>query len=491
MKEQPSVKEKYLWDIWLSRKFTAPLSTVNGDVVEVLDPGIHNKDKSGPDFENAKVKIGGITYLGDIEIDVNYSDWKNHNHHLDKRYNKIALHISFFNNNQTPFVYSCFDRKIPTLCLKDFLPSDIIDRIIAESNSSEELIELKCSNYNSSIPSAEKLEYLGELGLKRLNKKVLRIFERLKELIYFNQLKIAEPVYKYEPGELYFDKRFDILLFDDSEIWRQVLYEFIFEALGYSQNKGIMLSLAKAVPLRFLEKNLNTDKSPVYVVESILYNISGLLADKNDDYISLLKDTWDGLQTKYDGETFEDADWNFFRLRPNNFPTLRIAAGVRVILKIINENFLNSVLEGFKLEMSSEERKLYLKNILIIAADVYWENHYVFEKEIKAKNKYLLGDLRAAEIILNVFVPYAVLYARIFNLKEVYKNAVKFYIESQIIEKNKVVEAMLKGLNMEGIKLKGIETQGIIELKKTRCDNEKCSGCNIGRNAANFAPSFS
>ncbi|HEX3073857.1 MAG TPA: DUF2851 family protein, partial [Ignavibacteriales bacterium] len=260
MKEEPSIKEKYLWDIWLSRSYVAPLRTVEGEIVEVIDPGLHNKDKSGPDFENAKVKIGGITYAGDIEIDVNFSDWKNHNHHLDKRYNKIALHVSFFNNSKTPFVQSCYDRKIPTICLKDFLSGEIAGMLAGKSDTSK-TEELICSQHNATVPVSEKLEYLGELGLERLKKKILRIFERMKELIYVNQLKIAEPIYKYEPDELYFDKMFDILLFEDAEIWRQTLYEFIFEALGYTQNKDIIMNLAKSVPLSYIQRNLNPDKS--------------------------------------------------------------------------------------------------------------------------------------------------------------------------------------------------------------------------------------
>lgn len=490
MKEEPSIKEKYLWDIWLSRSYAAPLRTVDGEIVEVIDPGLHNKDKSGPDFENAKVKIGGITYAGDIEIDVNYSDWKNHNHHLDKRYNKIALHVSFFNNSKTPFVQSCFDRKIPTICLKDFLSVEIADMLAGESDSSK-TEELLCSRHNIAVPASEKLEYLGELGLERLNKKILRIFERMKELIYVNQLKIAEPVYKYEPDELYFDKMFDILLFEDVEIWRQTLYEFIFKALGYTQNKDVMMSLAKSVPLSFIQRNINPDRSAAHLAESILFTVSGLLLNKDDDYVSSLRSNWSELKIKYDGETFEEADWNFFRLRPSNFPTLRIAAGARLSVKIMNENFINSILDGFMREMSPDERRSYLKNILLIPAEDYWASHYVFGKEAAQKNKYLLGASRADEIILNVLIPFTALYAKIFNMKDTYKNALKFYIESQLVEKNKAVDTMLIGLNMRNVRLRGIETQGILELKKTRCNHGNCSECYIGKNIASSVPSFS
>ncbi|HEX3074079.1 MAG TPA: DUF2851 family protein, partial [Ignavibacteriales bacterium] len=261
--------------------------------------------------------------------------------------------------------------------------------------------------------------------------------------------------------------------------------------LGYTQNKDIMMNLAKSVPLSYIQRNLRPDKSGVCLTESILFTVSGLLNNKDDDYVSSLRSNWSELKIKYDGETFEEADWNFFRLRPSNFPTLRIAAGARLAVRILNENFINSILDGFKREMFPDERRSYLTNILLIPAEDYWAGHYVFGKEAAQKNKYLLGASRADEIILNVLIPFTALYAKIFNMKDTYKNAIKFYIESQLIEKNRTVDNMLISLNMRDIKLRGIETQGILELKKTRCNHGNCSECYIGKNIASSVPSFS
>jgi hypothetical protein len=182
--------------------------------------------------------------------------------------------------------------------------------------------------------------------------------------------------------------------------------------------------------------------------------------------------------------------WNFFRLRPNNFPTLRIAAGARLASRLLNENMLSSIVDAFANEINSEERKKYLKNILVIDNEGYWEEHYIFGKESGVKNKYLLGLSRVDEIIINVLIPYIILYAKMFNLKDVYRNAVKLYLDSPLTEQNRILEDTVISLGLGDIKLKGIETQGVLELKKTRCDFEKCSECYIGEILTNSVPSF-
>jgi hypothetical protein len=106
------IKEKTVYEIWKERKFRKALTTSDLQAIEVVDTGIQNKDLAGPDFLNARIKFGNITYLGDVEIDSKYSDWKSHGHFIDKKYSKVILHITLASENHQPYVYTKDKRKV-------------------------------------------------------------------------------------------------------------------------------------------------------------------------------------------------------------------------------------------------------------------------------------------------------------------------------------------------------------------------------------------
>ena len=115
------IHEKFLYEIWKEKNFNTDLLTNNSEKIEIIDSGTENKDLSGPDFLNARVKIGNITYQGDIEIDSWHSDWKSHGHFLNKNYNKLILHVVLSKDRFQPYVYTRDGRKVPSICLTDFI----------------------------------------------------------------------------------------------------------------------------------------------------------------------------------------------------------------------------------------------------------------------------------------------------------------------------------------------------------------------------------
>ncbi|MGE5804325.1 MAG: DUF2851 family protein [Ignavibacteria bacterium] len=117
MEKKLKVHEKFLYEIWREQNFSKKLSTFDGVSIEVIDAGTENRELGGPDFKNARVKIGNITYQGDVEIDSFYSDWKAHGHHLNKRYNKVILHTVISNNSQQHCVYTPEGRKVQSISI--------------------------------------------------------------------------------------------------------------------------------------------------------------------------------------------------------------------------------------------------------------------------------------------------------------------------------------------------------------------------------------
>jgi len=272
------IREKLLYEIWKEKDFLTPVKTASGQIIEIIDPGENNKDSAGPDFLNSRIKIGNITYQGDVEIDIYHSDWKSHGHYLDKRYNRVILHIIFSNENLQPFVITQNGRKVDSIGFASFVKAGhrntIQEAIIAEKAHRKFI--LPCSSINDNVPLADKMKLISYLGIERFEKKEKRILERLKELIYLKEMNIREPVVHYDFGEKFQNKKFSVEDFNSPLHWQQLLYEMIFEALGYSQNKDIMLRLAKALNLEFFNK-LPDKKNIELVIEAALINVSDLI----------------------------------------------------------------------------------------------------------------------------------------------------------------------------------------------------------------------
>ena len=254
--KESKISENILYDIWKTQHFQSSLMTVNGDDLSVLDAGTHNTDEAGPDFKNARIRIGNLTYVGDIEIDCDYSDWKSHGHNIDNKYAKVILHASLFNKGSYGFVYTRDGRKIPSICLSEFVDKKYLEIVSPEvqNDKNNQNSHLKCRNVIESLAPDIKEKFIQKLGIDRFDKKCKKLFARLKELQFLKELNVNEPVISYELSDEFHDKKFDHSDFNSKEIWQQLFYEMIFEALGYSKNKNQMVMLAQAANLRFLSK---------------------------------------------------------------------------------------------------------------------------------------------------------------------------------------------------------------------------------------------
>lgn len=491
MKSNPKIPEELIYKIWSEKRFDSNLTTADGVSIEILDSGIRNSDEAGPDFSHARIRIGNITFTGDVEIDTLHSDWKSHGHNLNQRYNKTILHAVLSNDSSYPYVVTQNGRKVPTLDLSKFLSSSIKISLTEDLNSikDDEDIKMPCSSLNHKMDRREKLNFIKTLGLQRFKKKCEKSLERLKELIVLDELKIKEPKIYHDFHQEIEKRVFLISDFDQLVFWQQLYYEQLFEALGYSKNKDIMLKLSKYADIKFFKSIHELNRE---TIESVLFNISGLFpevteiaSEETSDYMRKSLDLWESVKDKYDSGILNKIDWNFFKLRPQNFPTIRIAAGARLLEKILlHEQFVRiiNVFHDF-----SEINKLItkLRNEIIVKGDGYWASHYNFNKETKTKLNYFIGIGRADEIIINIVLPILSIYFEIHNKKELSQKVLELYLNYFQNEGNHLVDKVNETLGFKNEKNRSIYYQGMIDLFRNYCIKKRCLECEIGKKVFN------
>ena len=483
------VSEKLLYEIWKSENFEAQLKTVDDQIIEIIDTGENNKDYAGPDFFNSRIKIGNILYLGDVEIDIRHSDWKAHGHYLDKKYNKVILHIVLSKERFRPYVYTQDGRKINSICLIDFINVSYQSslRNAIESERANRGFVMPCSEINENILLQDKLKLLTDLGIERFKQKEKKIFERIKEMVYLKEMNIREPIVRYDFGEEFQNKKFTPAEFNDPLLWQQLIYEMIFEALGYSKNKDNMLKLAKAVNLDFLIKFKEEEKFQD-IIECALFNVSGIISvdhtnsdEKSTEYLRVLIEKWSEIKDQYDGAYFKKEEWNFFKLRPQNFPTVRIAGASRIIRRLLKDELLRNIITFFTEEHKQKKIVSTLRNMIIVNAKGYWRNHYVFDKTAKEEINYFVGLSRADEIIINVILPVLAVYFEIFDDKPAARRVKNLYLNFHQKSSNRVVKQVVDSLHITDSENKSVHAQGMIELFRHYCVKERCMECEIGK----------
>jgi len=491
LKNNPKIPEEIIYKIWEEKRIDSSLSTADGLSIEIIDCGVRNSDEAGPDYRNARIKINNITFSGDVEIDTLHSDWKAHGHNLNQRYNKVILHAVLSNDSSYPFVVTQSGRKVPTLSLENYLSSSIKQNIQQDLKAiqSDDEIKMPCSQINHKVERREKLSYLKNLGLLRFRKKCERIVERLKELVLLDELHIKEPKVYHDFHKEISTREYTQKDFEHLELWQQLYYEQLFEALGYSKNKDIMLKLSRTVDIKFFKSvdQLNKEK-----IESILFHVSGMFPDVVDitneetsEYIRNSMDLWSSVKNNYDSGSLNKSDWNFFKLRPQNFPTLRIAAGARLLEKIIvHEQFIR-ILNIIKQYTDINKLITKLRSEIIIKGEGYWSDHYNFNKETKTKLNYFIGLGRADEIVINIILPIYSVYFEIYGNKELSQKVLDLYLNYYQKEGNHLIDQVNETLGLKNEKFRSVYYQGMIDLFRNYCIKKKCMECEIGKQVFN------
>ena len=203
--------------------------------------------------------------------------------------------------------------------------------------------------------------------------------------------------------------------------------------------------------------------------------------DRVSDYTKQLAGQWENISKIYDGKTYEETQWHFFKMRPQNFPTVRIAGGVHIIYTLLYGGLLQNLVKKI-----DEIRNLgvlinSLRSLFVIRSSGFWQKHYVFDQPANGEIKYFVGASRADEMIINVVLPFMSVYFDIFGNEELSKKVLKLYNIYTQDSDNKIVRDVAEGLELNEYLKRTIYSQGMIELFRSKCSKNKCLECEIGK----------
>ena len=416
------MKEEFLQFIWKQGLFIKnDLKTMDGKLVEIISPGQTNSD-SGPDFFNARVRIGETIWAGNVEIHQKSSHWYQHRHDTDAAYNNVILHV--VEQHDKPVQVK--NHELPTLEIR--YPAEILENY-------EQLLKSK-----RWVPCEEKLPDVDPFILR----------------FWYSSLMI----------ERLQSKTGDILtiLEQNKNNWNETFYQLLSRNFGMKTNALPFEMLAKSLPLNVLSKHKNN----LFQLEALLFGQSGLLNATllGDDYFLSLRKEYSYLYKKYGLSGIESYLWKFMRLRPINFPTIRIAQLATLIHH--SSALFSRILET---ENPNELRKLF-----DVSASEYWNTHYSFNKISKDNHTKTLGDTAFNNLVINTIVPMLFVYGD-QHLDQTMKDRALQLLEKLAPESNQIIRKW----NELGIDCRSaFETQALLQLKNSYCANKKCLNCQLG-----------
>jgi hypothetical protein len=231
------------------------------------------------------------------------------------------------------------------------------------------------------------------------------------------------------------------------------------------------MNLSKLIDLKLLKKFINDLND----CEAVLFGSAGFLLKSKESYQNELHRRWNKLQPVLKFDSMNRAEWHFFRLRPMNFPTIRIAYASAFMLELIKSDFLKRIIFCFKNSIN------VFKDLITLFRDIesseYWKQNYDFGKQSKKKNSGI-GKSRITDIIINVVIPLMYLYSKEFNDEELFIKVKKVYKTTKDKSKNNVLEVMIKQLGIQPLSI--CESQGLIHLHNFYCVKGNCGECKIG-----------
>jgi len=493
------IPERFLRQLWKHQLFqSAKLQTTDGKPLEVISPGSMNRD-GGPDFLGARIRIGGTLYQGDIEIHRTAREWAGHLHDKDPKYNAVILHVVLSCDASSPVPHVEEGRTVPVLALLPFLSSSQLpsnDLILAEPN--EGVQSIRCSGVNHAVEGETIRQWIEKLSTERIELKIRRFEDRLRELVEEQRMAVREHVVRYErirfglnPEEL--PSPFSPLArrdFSEKEPWAQLFYEGLMEALGYTKNAGPFVRLARNLTLAQFRRLLGEQQTDEFACEALLFGAAGLIpkiGEMKDKagryYVRKLRSRWKTYRMKYHHETLHTAEWQFFRLRPENFPTIRLAGAAELIPRLLRKDFFSSLIGVVKEEgTGARQRYAKLEEMLMVRTAEFWANHYTFEEEAGAKFRALIGKQRADDMVVNVIIPIFLLYARIFKDKAVREETLSLLAASPPAGENSIVRQFEAELIRNKFPVNSAHIQqGLLRLHKGYCTKGRCRECAVGK----------
>jgi hypothetical protein len=432
------ITEKQVVQLWQETlRCRAELKTKADESISVIYPGRRNDDR-GADFKDAIIATEQGQLKGDIEIHVKTSHWWLHHHHQDPAYNRVILHVVYQNDTVKAIVREN-GISVPTLSLCDHIESN--NNILVSSS-------IPCHGFGYSKHVRLITPILDEAGEARFLARVTRLREMIVQL---------------GAG--------------------QALYQWIMTALGYSKNKETMTELARRMPLESLETiEYSTLSDSEYLVQcqARLMGTAGLLPSqlggrypKNN-----FADYWEAELENIWVESGVDScmsinSWNFFKVRPGNHPVRRIAAMSHLLLRYRKTGLLAGLEDSLK-DITTDNEASSLEQALMVTPDNYWGLYIDFGLPALGAAPALLGEERAADIVINVLLPFA--FAR--GTAEQGKKILNIYRDYHASAENTLIKHMRQQLGIGRYLINtACRQQGLIHIYQTQCLEGRCNRC--------------
>jgi hypothetical protein len=416
------MKEDILQYIWQFQYYNSnELLCSNGDTIQVIHPGSHNTNQ-GPDFIQAKIKINDTLWAGNIELHMNSSHWNLHGHSTDHNFNNIILHVVW---NHDIEIKDGHGNNLPTLELQSRVSKVLLEKYQQLMNTAQ------------FIPCEKQIGRENGLTLDSWKQRLVaeRLIGRSKNILN--------------------------ILRETNSHWEETFWWLLAANFGLKVNNEIFQKIAKTLPVSILAKHKNS----IVQLEALLFGQAGLLNSQfAEKYPAMLQKEYQFYQKKYKLKPV-DGQLYFLRMRPANFPTIRLAQLAMLIHQ--SEHLFSKIKESNSIDD--------IKRMFTVVANDYWHYHYIFEEETDCRKK-TLGKQMVDNIIINTIVPILFSYG-LHHDEEQFKEKAITWLEEMSPEKNNVTKEF-EHLNVSNNN--AFDSQALLQLKNEYCSKKLCLQCAIG-----------
>ncbi|RYD55769.1 MAG: DUF2851 family protein [Sphingobacteriales bacterium] len=415
------MQEKLLQFIWQHSLYNpGALTTATGEPVTITYPGRLNTN-AGPDFLEAKIRVGNTVLVGHIELHINNSDWNKHGHQHDAAYQNVILHVVYNKDNADELP------SIPVIELSSHIPASVIEQYAALVNTT---FQLPCAGRLDSIRDITKESWLNRMLAERWEEKLTSWKEQLDK----------------SAGD-----------------WRNLLYWRLAANFGFKINADPFMATAQSLPVNILAKHHGN----LMQIEALLFGQAGMLEkDFEEEYPNALKKEYAYLQQKYKLEPIPGHLWKFLRMRPANFPTVRMAQFAALVHKSFH--LFSQIIEQHTLKE--------ILPLLEVTASEYWTTHFRFDEVQEVPSEKKLGRDSLHNIIINTIAPIQFLYATRQGESRLEEKALQL-LEAVPAEKNNIL-AMWQEHGWKPASAG--HSQALLQLFNNYCSKKRCLECAIG-----------
>ena len=416
------MKEDFLHYLWLYKKFDfTNLKTISNKSLTIINSGQYTQ-LAGPDFFNAQIKIENQKWAGNIEIHINSSDWYLHNHQNDSNYDTVILHVVW--NYDTP-IFDKNNQEIEVLQIQNYVNS-------LEIKKYQNLVQAKswiyCENYLKDVNTFVWDNWQERLFLERLERKTADILKLLEET---------------------------------NNDWEAVLFYLLAKNFGLNSNGESFLKIAKSIGFAVVRKE---SLESLYLEALFFGQANAIPKEPLDKYTIDLKSWYDYLTHKYELQKVPTVQLQFFKHRPDNFPTIRLAQLASIYAT--HSNLFSKIL------VLKTKQDFY--DFFDCTISSYWQNHYQLDKISVSKNKNISKSF-VDLLLVNTIIPIFFAYNKNIG-KEVSEELISL-LKSLPQEKNNII----RKFSEIGIKVdSSFESQALLQLKSEYCDQQKCLSCAVG-----------